>query len=90
MIGSLWVISDNCKGSKEEISNSCGVSLKDLTAAKDYSQFYKEEDPLQIKCTTYLKTNLLYDLATGTISSFAEVKNSCRCRWIYQQRQKNI
>jgi len=68
-----WPDKENCNGSKEEVSNSCGVPLVDLTAAKDYSQFYQEKDPLKIKCTTYLKTNLLYDLATSSTTSFTEV-----------------
>ena len=41
----------------------CGISDDDLTAAMEYTQFYKNGS--EILCTTYLKTNLVYDLQTN-------------------------
>ena len=41
----------------------CGISDADLTAAMEYTQFYKNGS--EILCTTYLKTNLVYDLQTN-------------------------
>ena len=41
----------------------CGISDADLTAAMEYTQFYLNGS--EILCTTYLKTNLVYDLQTN-------------------------
>ena len=51
----------------------CGISDDDLTAAVEYTQFYINGS--EILCTTYLKTNLLYDLQTNTegITNFTEI-----------------
>ena len=51
----------------------CGISDADLFAAMKYTQFYKNGS--EILCTTYLKTNLLYDLQTNTegISNFTSI-----------------
>lgn len=51
----------------------CGISDADLFAAMKYSQLYKIGS--EILCTTYLKTNLIYDLQTNTkgISNFTDI-----------------
>ena len=51
----------------------CGISDADLAAAMEYSQFYKNGS--EILCTTYVKTNLVYDLQTNTkgITGFTDV-----------------
>ena len=51
----------------------CGISDADLFAAVEYTKFYK--DGSEILCTTYLKTNLLYDLQTNTegIMNFTDI-----------------
>ena len=51
----------------------CGISDDDLTAAVEYTQFYINGS--EILCTTYLKTNLLYDLQTNnqSITSYTEI-----------------
>ena len=51
----------------------CGISDADLFAATEYTQFYKIGSA--ILCTTYLKTNLLYDLQTNTegITNFTDI-----------------
>ena len=41
----------------------CGINAGDLTAAMEYSQFYREGS--EILCKTYLKVNLVYDLQTN-------------------------
>ena len=51
----------------------CGISDADLFAAMKYTQFYKNGS--EILCTTYVKTNLVYDLQTNTkgITGFTDV-----------------
>ena len=51
----------------------CGISDADLAAAMEYSQFCKNGS--EILCTTYVKTNLVYDLQTNTkgITGFTDV-----------------
>ena len=51
----------------------CGISDDDLHAAMYYTQFYLVGS--EILCTTYLKTNLLYDLQTNnqSITSYTEI-----------------
>ena len=53
--------------------SGCGISDVDLTAAMEYTQFYKNGS--EILCTTYLKTNLVYDLQTNNegLTSFTDV-----------------
>ena len=51
----------------------CGLSDADLMAAMNYTQTYLSGN--EILCTTYLKTNLIYDLQTNTerVTGFTDV-----------------
>ena len=51
----------------------CGISDIDLTVATQYALFFMYGN--EILCTTYLKTNLLYDLQTNNqnITSYTEI-----------------
>ena len=86
--GPTYVYNDSITGySEDELKNiiaqivacetsdgfGCGLSDADLMAAKEYTLTYYSGN--EILCTTYLKTNLIYDLQTNTegVTGFTDV-----------------